>query len=107
MSGKIPLETINNILQAHTEGLHLFKQAKSISIAEKKIIQKQKNWESKRLKTLNSHLEKGNPLGVIKSDMRFQEFNDIQKEWFETTVENLTSNPPSNIENGPPTKPST
>ena len=107
MSGKIPRETINNILQAHTEGLNLFKQAKNISIEEKKNIQKQNNWKTKRLKTLNSHLEKGNPLGVIKRDMRFQGFNDLQKEWFEKTIENLTSNSPSNLENGPPTKPST
>ena len=51
---------------------------------------------------LNSHLEKGNPLGVIKRDIRYQEFTDKQKEWFDDAFENHSSNPKKNTQNGTP-----
>jgi hypothetical protein len=99
---RIPKETIDKIIRAHTERLSLFKQNKNTLLEEKKNLKKNQNWEAKRLKTLNSHLEKGNPLGVIKRDMRYQEFTDKQKEWFDDAFEKHPSNPLKKSQNGTP-----
>jgi hypothetical protein len=99
---RIPKATIDKIIRAHTEGLSLFKQGENTLLEEKKTLKKNQNWGAKRLITLNSHLEKGNPLGVIKRDMRYQEFTDKQKEWFDDAFENHPSNPLKKPQNGTP-----
>ena len=76
-------------MKAYHKGYELAQSTESTIKENQKAEKRLEAWQTKRLKTLIGHVEKHNPLGVIKRDMRYQQFTDAQKQWFDEAYREL------------------